>query len=42
MTKVTPRGEMAAPLLPRKVNHVTVQTVTPLVLYAISVSDFAW
>ena len=28
------------PFLPRKVNHATVQAVTPLVLYAISVSDF--
>ena len=28
------------PFLPRKVNHATVQAVTPLVLYTISVSDF--
>ena len=28
------------PFLPRKVNHATVQAVTPLVLYAISVPDF--
>ena len=28
------------PFLPRKVNHATVQAVTPLVLYAVSVSDF--
>lgn len=28
------------PFLPRKVNHATVQAVTPLVLYAISISDF--
>lgn len=28
------------PFLPRKVNHATVQAVTPLVLYAVSASDF--
>ncbi len=42
LARLGPGGALntVPPFLPRKVNHATVQALTPLVLYAVSVPDF--
>ncbi len=42
LARLGPGGALntVPPFLPRKVNHATVQAVTPAVLYAVPVSDF--